>query len=84
MLTAGSALLAESNNFREVLELRPCGAVPSLVEIRISSWWRDAKQPETPQVRFQTFITPETLYGLKDALEAVLARLASPNEMAEG
>lgn len=84
MSRAESTLLAESDNYREVLELRPCDAVPSLVEIRISSWWRDAKSPASPQLRFQTFVAHDALMGLKNAVEAVLARSDRPSVLDRG
>lgn len=74
MTRAASALLARSENFRQVLELRPCDALPSSVEIRITSWFLDAKDPDSPQVRFRTMSSPDALSGLKDALEAFLGR----------
>lgn len=71
-----SALLAESANFRQILELRPCDALQPLIEIRISSWYADANDPESPQVQFQTLAAPEALSELRNALEIVLARSA--------
>lgn len=52
-------------------ESRPCDALLPLIEARISSWYTVAKDPESPQVRFQTLATPDALSGLKNALEAV-------------
>jgi hypothetical protein len=74
MSTAISALLTKSVSFHQVFELRPCAAVPPLIEIRITSWYLDAKDPESGQVRFLTMATPEALLDLKNALEALLAR----------
>lgn len=74
MSTAISALLTESANFRQVVEFRPCGALQPLVEIRITSWYLDAKDPESPQVRFQTLVAPDALSALRSALDAILAR----------
>lgn len=73
MSAAVCALLTESANFREVVELRPCDALHPLVEMRITSWYLDAKDPESAQVRFQALVAPEALSGLRNALEAVLA-----------
>lgn len=73
-MATASALLAETANFREVLELRPCGAVDPLVELRVLTWYADAKQPEEPQVRFRAIVGLRGLVRLKDTLETFLAR----------
>lgn len=72
-MPTASALLAETANFREVLELRPCGAVHGLVELRVVTWYADAKQPEEQQVRFRAIVGPQGLIQLRDALEFFLA-----------
>lgn len=84
MTRAVSALLAKSANYCEVLELRSCDAPPRLVEIRIPSWYRDAKKPESPQARFRTQVAPEALLGPNNALEAFLTRSSPTVNPLEG
>jgi hypothetical protein len=72
---AASALLASSQNYRVELELHPCDAVPSLVHVRIVSWFSDAKRPDEPQIRYRTTATRDALIRVRDAIDAALIGL---------
>lgn len=71
-MPSATALLAQSANYRLELELRLADAIPSLVEIQIRSWYLDARDPKSPQVRFRTMSSPDALARLKSAIEVVL------------
>lgn len=71
-MSLASAVLAKTANFREVLELRPCDAVQPLVELRVLTWYADAKRSEEPQLRFQAMVGPQGLLQLRNASEALL------------
>lgn len=77
-LTA-TALLAESANSHQLLELRPSDAVSPFVGVRITSWCRGGAQ-----VRIRTLMAPEAVLGLKNAVQAVLARSGVIASRAEG
>jgi hypothetical protein len=82
-MPTASALLAETANFREELELRPCDAVHPLVELRVVTWYAVAKRPEEPQLRFQAMVDPQGLLQLKNALEPLLGT-SKHTPMSEG
>lgn len=73
-MSRAASTLAETRNYRLLLELHPCDAMPSSVHLRISSWYTDAKDPNSPQVRFQSLVAVDALVGMKQAIEAALAQ----------
>lgn len=84
MPSANSALLAHSANYRQIVELRPCDVVPTLVELRILSQCLEANHPERLQVRFQAMVPRQGLEELHRCIEAVLATWIEPTYRQSG
>lgn len=78
MPSANSALLAHSANYRQIVELRPCDAVPALMELRILSEYLDGKHPGDLQVRFRAMVERPALQDLQRCLRAVLEASDEP------